>query len=268
MKRLLLPGVFALAVHVWLLCGHQTCHRPEISPRAPVRTVRLALLPPAPAPAANAPRHREEASLPLVATVAPKPAVQKQRTQLPPALKPKSRPAAPSAKPAPPPAKKAPAPNLAGPSKAQPLPAVTDDVHSAPPSAPEKAPKTGSTDAPRPEPSKARQPASLPTPSETEGAAAVSQKLLIKARPLYQDNPPPTYPRLARRRGQQGTVMLAVLVNREGRVDELKLLTSSGFSLLDRAAAETVKGWRFEAGRSGEKPVDMWVTVPVRFALR
>ena len=87
------------------------------------------------------------------------------------------------------------------------------------------------------------------------------------AYPRYQLNAPPTYPGLARKRGQEGTVFLKVFVNKEGRVDELEIETSSGFTLLDRAAVSAVRKWSFEPGRRGEEMVPMWVRVPVTFKL-
>lgn len=89
-----------------------------------------------------------------------------------------------------------------------------------------------------------------------------------KARPLYRENPPPEYPRRARQRNQQGKVILEVLVNSRGRVEEMEVAESSGYSILDRAAKDAVRDWVFEPGRRGEQPVDTRVRVPVRFELQ
>lgn len=89
-----------------------------------------------------------------------------------------------------------------------------------------------------------------------------------EAMPLYKVNPPPEYPRIARKRGYQGTVVLEVLVDRNGRVGDLRLFTSSGYSILDRKAMASVKLWLFEPGMKGDKKLDMWVRVPVSFQLR
>jgi protein TonB len=120
--------------------------------------------------------------------------------------------------------------------------------------------------------------ADVPAPRDNaQRAAAVAavtdpgppqQAPLVEATPLYADNPPPRYPRSARRRGHQGTVLLAVHVSAEGRVEGLKVQTSSGFTVLDRAALEAVRNWRFESGRRGDRPVAMWVEVPIRFELQ
>ncbi len=89
-----------------------------------------------------------------------------------------------------------------------------------------------------------------------------------KSSPLYRDNPPPEYPRRAMQRNQQGTVVLEVLVNSRGRVEEIEVAESSGYSVLDRAALEAVQGWVFQPGRKGDSKIDTRVRVPVRFELQ
>jgi protein TonB len=88
------------------------------------------------------------------------------------------------------------------------------------------------------------------------------------ALPNYKQNSPPTYPLLARRRNYQGTVLLEVLVTREGKVGSVRLARSSGFEVLDRAAVKGVRKWLFHPGKRGDEVVEMWVKVPIRFQLR
>jgi len=107
------------------------------------------------------------------------------------------------------------------------------------------------------------------TPKETlvkESGGATGR--VQEAVPLYKINPPPRYPRTARRRGIQGTVVLSVYVDVQGRVDNLWVFESSGYRVLDNAALDSVKKWSFEPGRKGETPIAMWVNVPVRFELQ
>ncbi|MDX1765250.1 MAG: energy transducer TonB [bacterium] len=99
------------------------------------------------------------------------------------------------------------------------------------------------------------------------GAEREVTTVIEEAKPLYRMNRPPPYPRLARKQGYAGTVVLEVLVDRQGRVGDLRVLSSSGYALLDKAATAAVKGWRFEPGRRGAEAVDMWVRVPIRFVL-
>jgi protein TonB len=63
-------------------------------------------------------------------------------------------------------------------------------------------------------------------------------------------------------------VVLEVLVNRKGRVDDLRVLETSGHEVLDEAALKAVGDWLFEPGRRGAEKVAMWVKVPLRFELR
>jgi len=49
------------------------------------------------------------------------------------------------------------------------------------------------------------------------------------------------YPALARRRGQEGKVQLSFTVGDDGRAQDIKVAGSSGYSLLDRAAVQTIQ---------------------------
>jgi len=103
--------------------------------------------------------------------------------------------------------------------------------------------------------------------TQDEPSASISSPIQ-EAIPVYRKNPSPKYPRMARRRGYEGTVVMEVLVNREGRAEDLRLYESSGYPVLDRSAMNSVKNWLFYPGKRGDKEVDMWVKVPVRFKLK
>ena len=81
-------------------------------------------------------------------------------------------------------------------------------------------------------------------------------------------NRKPVQPAVSRRYGEQGTVTLRVLVRADGSAGAVEIRTSSGFPMLDEAARDAVKVWRFiPATRDGE-PVTEWYLVPVTFTLR
>lgn len=89
------------------------------------------------------------------------------------------------------------------------------------------------------------------------------------ARPAYGTNPKPPYPIAARRLGQQGVVLLKVLVRPDGSPAEVQVQRSSGHELLDEAAASTVRTrWKFIPARRGAEPVESTVTFPIRFDLK
>jgi protein TonB len=83
----------------------------------------------------------------------------------------------------------------------------------------------------------------------------------------YLKNPPPVYPATARRQGQQGRVMLRVLVNTAGTADRVEIRNSSGHGLLDGAALDAVRQWKFVPARQGDQPIAAWVIVPITFTL-
>jgi len=88
-----------------------------------------------------------------------------------------------------------------------------------------------------------------------------------EAVPLYKVNPAPVYPLHAKKRGYEGIVILEVLVTKEGNAGKVSVFKSSRYSLLDEAAVSSVKKWRFEPGKRGDKEVDMPVNIPIRFQL-
>ncbi|MGA8180268.1 MAG: energy transducer TonB [Desulfobacterales bacterium] len=102
---------------------------------------------------------------------------------------------------------------------------------------------------------------------EHDGASLSPLETIHEAKPAYRSNPSPKYPRIARIRGFQGNVLLDVLVNADGTVEDIKIFKSSGHPVLDKAAKSTVKLWLFDPGRIGKRKVDMWVRVPIRFEL-
>src|SRR5437868_6972550 len=106
--------------------------------------------------------------------------------------------------------------------------------------------------------------------SPEPGLDATTQKAQvdIKADPNYRTNPQPLYPTEARRRREQGLVLLTVKVTREGRAAEVKLKKTSGYSLLDDAAMKAVRHWEFVPARAGSLALESEVEVPVQFKLQ
>ena len=81
-------------------------------------------------------------------------------------------------------------------------------------------------------------------------------------------NRKPVYPELARRRGQQGVVELLAHVDEQGRITDLRVQRSSGFSLLDEAALKGVRAWTFIPATRNGTAVKGTALVPVAFELR
>lgn len=87
-------------------------------------------------------------------------------------------------------------------------------------------------------------------------------------RAAYLDNPPPAYPMVARRMGWQGRVVLNVEVLASGLPGQITLHQGSGHEVLDNAALQAVRGWRFVPAQQGGEAVTKWFLVPIPFVLQ
>ena len=104
-------------------------------------------------------------------------------------------------------------------------------------------------------------------PSTASGKTGSPSLVEPSADADYLKNPPPGYPRISRRNGEQGTVIVRVFISTQGPPEKAEVRTSSGFARLDQAALEAVQRWRFVPGRRSGTPEAMWFNIPVRFVL-
>jgi protein TonB len=84
----------------------------------------------------------------------------------------------------------------------------------------------------------------------------------------YLSNPPPPYPAISKRLGEQGRVVVRVYIDESGVPKEAQLAVKSGYSRLDSAALEAVMSWRYVPAKRGTVPLAMWFNVPVTFDLK
>lgn len=77
----------------------------------------------------------------------------------------------------------------------------------------------------------------------------------------------PRYPSLAKRRNQQGVVLLEVCLDEHGRQLALQVVRSSGVQSLDEAALEAVAAWQFRPETEDGRAVPSRVQIPIEFAL-
>lgn len=80
--------------------------------------------------------------------------------------------------------------------------------------------------------------------------------------------PLPPYPFEAKRRGIEGKVRVRVLVDKGGRVAEVRIVEARPKGVFEKAVVETLKKWKFRPALMKGKPVDVWVVIPIRFELR
>lgn len=75
----------------------------------------------------------------------------------------------------------------------------------------------------------------------------------------------PVYPSLAQKSKIEGTVVVKVLVGINGNVEKVEVLKSH--PLLDNAAIEAAKQFKFDPGKQNGKPVKTWISIPFNFKL-
>lgn len=107
-------------------------------------------------------------------------------------------------------------------------------------------------------------PAAL-SPSQTQAGV---HALVEMSEPKFVSPPsPPTYPTLARKRGQEGTVWLDIVLDAQGTQSQLHILKSSGVAVLDTAALSAVSRWRFRPYEISGVGRPSRVRIPIEFSL-
>lgn len=207
-------------------------------------------------------------------------------------------PPAPPAKPAitealPPPPEPAPKPVPAPEPTPAPKPAPAPEPAPEPAPAPAPAPPQQPAAAPQ-QPAAAPQPTPQPAPAATSPATAgrstsapatavagASDRAVIlpanggggpygriDAHPALNRPIKPNYPIGARRRGEEGTVILDVVVAEDGTAKTVSRVSGSGFSELDAAAERAAAKARFKPGTRDGKPVLSAARITIIFRLR
>jgi protein TonB len=103
-----------------------------------------------------------------------------------------------------------------------------------------------------------------PPPPEEEEPIVPFYALSDKPVEIKRVNP--VYPELAKKAGIEGTVVVKVLVNTKGDVEKVEVLKSH--PLLDEAAIDAAKQFKFKPGKQRDKFVKVWVSIPFNFKLK
>lgn len=174
------------------------------------------------------------------------------------------QPAKPQAKPAQQPPTAQPLPTPSASAKSQSPAALPAAVPTQAPSA--QAPAGASSPA-APASQAAAAPASAAAGSATATSPAPARVELPSSSADYLNNPRPAYPGLSKRLGEEGKVVLRVLIEADGSASKAEIRSSSGYDRLDQAALQTVLRWRYLPGKRGGVAEAMWFNVPINFVL-
>jgi len=92
----------------------------------------------------------------------------------------------------------------------------------------------------------------------------------IPSKPRYKlgssENPKPSYPSLARKKGWGGVVIIGVYVNKDGSIKEMNFAKSTDFGILNYEAWETVLNkWTFEPLSNEDGSAIEYIEIPFHF---
>ena len=100
-----------------------------------------------------------------------------------------------------------------------------------------------------------------------EGCKAISATAPGVTPPVAVETISPVYPELARRAHVEGVVLLEAIIGADGTVRDVRVLKGA-HPLLDPAALEAVRRWRYRAATIGVRPVAVYLQVVITFSLR
>jgi len=145
------------------------------------------------------------------------------------------------------------------------LPPPAFPVEAPPPPKPQPPKPPPPRPAPRPQQA---QPAPAAPAAPAPAAAPAGPKTVSMSQVAYVNPPNAIYPTRSRRSGEQGRVMLRVLVDVSGRPSQVALAQSSGHPALDESALSAVRAASFRPYSEGGVAQAVWVNVPIDFVLR
>ena len=100
-----------------------------------------------------------------------------------------------------------------------------------------------------------------------EGCKIISASAPGMTPPAPIETVSPAYPELARRAHVEGVIVVEAIIGADGLVRDVRVLRGASL-LLDPAALEAVRRWRYRPARIGGRPVAVYLNVVVTFSLR
>ncbi|QWD97793.1 energy transducer TonB [Polynucleobacter sp. MG-5-Ahmo-C2] len=106
-------------------------------------------------------------------------------------------------------------------------------------------------------------------PSSAGGVSGTPiQTDIGKLEVLYQPDADAYYPSFSKRSGEQGTVIVRLIIDQAGNVEDIALLQSSSFPRLDRAASEIGRRYRFKPFVVNGSPQRISTNLLIKFNLK
>lgn len=107
-------------------------------------------------------------------------------------------------------------------------------------------------------------PPAAPAPALPVGPVKLASELAVTC----PARTAPRYPPASRRLSEEGTVVLRVELDEQGKVCAARVANSSGFARLDAAALDAVRTWQCEPALRAGQPVRAVALQPFKFTLQ
>lgn len=90
----------------------------------------------------------------------------------------------------------------------------------------------------------------------------------VDVAPVARQRSELVFPEKARKLGINGSVVLSLFINKEGRVEKTKILNASPVGVFEQSALQAVKSWIFSPAQYQGSSVSVWVTQKISFNLK
>lgn len=142
----------------------------------------------------------------------------------------------------------------------KPTPAQTQQATQSPQTSPQTSPQSKS---------ESTLPNASVAPATSGGASGTPiQTDIGKLVVVYQPDADAYYPSFSKRSGEQGEVVVRLIIDESGSVEEVALLRSSTYPRLDRAASEIGKRYRFKPFLVNGSPARISTNLLIKFNLK
>ena len=146
---------------------------------------------------------------------------------------------------------------------------TVDEKSTQAPTPPQTQQQTATPPTPQQSKSESQTPNATVAPSTSSGSSGTPiQTDIGKLVVVYQPDADAYYPSFSKRSGEQGEVVVRLIIDESGLVEEVALLRSSSFPRLDRAATEIGRRYRFKPFLVNGTPNRISTNLLIKFNLK
>ena len=153
--------------------------------------------------------------------------------------------------------------------KQEPKKKTADEKSTQAPTPPQSQQQAATPPTPQQSKSESQTPNTTVAPATSSGSSGTPiQTDIGKLVVVYQPDADAYYPSFSKRSGEQGEVVVRLVIDEGGNVEDVALLRSSSFPRLDRAASEIGRRYRFKPFLVNGSPARISTNLLIKFNLK